>query len=162
MWYFAANPFYAEQRLVRERGVAINRDLFLWTGESISAFRSRIHQTRERARTIFRRSRKQSPERITYEGTTLEILIQGAYGVQADQISGPGWLRTEWYTLAAKLPPGTTLERASNDGKPPRRAIRARGSPCFKGSIGLQPYSNARWPETRISRGVYGTICAVF
>ena len=51
------------------------------------------------------------PERITYERTTLEILIQGAYGVLPDQIAGPGWLRTEWYTVNAKLPPGTTLEQ---------------------------------------------------
>ncbi len=51
------------------------------------------------------------PERITYAGTTLEILIQEAYGVEGDQISGPDWLRTEWFTLTAKLPPGTTREQ---------------------------------------------------
>jgi uncharacterized protein (TIGR03435 family) len=49
------------------------------------------------------------PERITFGGTTLEILIQNAYGVQPDQISGPDWLRADWYTVTAKLPPGTTL-----------------------------------------------------
>ena len=51
------------------------------------------------------------PERITYEGTTLENLIEDAYSVKADQISGPDWLGSEWYTVTAKLPPGTTLEQ---------------------------------------------------
>jgi uncharacterized protein (TIGR03435 family) len=51
------------------------------------------------------------PERVTFGGTTLEVLIQEAYGVQADQISGPDWLRSEWYTVTAKLPPGTTREQ---------------------------------------------------
>lgn len=50
------------------------------------------------------------PERITYERTTLEVLIQGAYGVLPDQISGPAWLRTETYAVTAKMPPNTTLD----------------------------------------------------
>jgi uncharacterized protein (TIGR03435 family) len=48
------------------------------------------------------------PERITYEAATLEILIQGAYDVLPDQISGPDWLRSDLYAVTAKLPPGTT------------------------------------------------------
>lgn len=51
------------------------------------------------------------PERVTYDGTTLEVLIQNAYGVMPDQISGPDWLRSERYTVTAKLPPGTTGEQ---------------------------------------------------
>ena len=51
------------------------------------------------------------PERVTFGGTTVEVLIQEAYGVQADQISGPDWLRSEWYMVTAKLPPGTTREQ---------------------------------------------------
>jgi uncharacterized protein (TIGR03435 family) len=48
------------------------------------------------------------PERITYERATLELLISNAYGLEANQVSGPSWLNTEWYTVTAKLPPGTT------------------------------------------------------
>jgi uncharacterized protein (TIGR03435 family) len=49
------------------------------------------------------------PERITYESTTLENLIRDAYGLEGYQVSGPGWLATEWYTVTAKQPPGTAL-----------------------------------------------------
>ena len=53
------------------------------------------------------------PERITYESTTLEILIRNAYKLEPYpfQISGPAWLTTEWYSVTAKLPPGTTVEQ---------------------------------------------------
>jgi uncharacterized protein (TIGR03435 family) len=51
------------------------------------------------------------PERVTFEGATLEVLIQNAYDVLPDQVSGPDWLRSEWYAVTAKLPPGTTLEQ---------------------------------------------------
>jgi uncharacterized protein (TIGR03435 family) len=51
------------------------------------------------------------PERVTYQGTTLETLICGAYNLQRYQLSGPSWLRTEFYTVTAKLPAGTKLEQ---------------------------------------------------
>jgi uncharacterized protein (TIGR03435 family) len=51
------------------------------------------------------------PERITYESTTLENLIRDAYHLQPYQISGPSWLTSEYYTVAAKLPPGTTIDQ---------------------------------------------------
>jgi uncharacterized protein (TIGR03435 family) len=50
------------------------------------------------------------PERVTYESTPLENLIRDAYHLEPYQLSGPSWLNTEFYTVTAKEPPGTTLE----------------------------------------------------
>jgi len=50
------------------------------------------------------------PERVTYESTTLENLIRDAYHLEPYQLSGPSWLRTEFYTVTAMEPPGTTLD----------------------------------------------------
>src|SRR3954464_13945626 len=51
-----------------------------------------------------------SPGRIDYSGVTLKMLLKRAYNVKPDQISGPGWLDTERFDIAAKLPPGTNME----------------------------------------------------
>src|SRR5579863_10342124 len=55
------------------------------------------------------------PGRVNWESTTLEVLIQLAYGgartLTPDQVSGPDWLRTEWYRVAATMPPTTTVEQ---------------------------------------------------
>ncbi len=51
------------------------------------------------------------PERITYERQRLIRLLSAAYGFAFDQISGPDWMSDNLYTIAAKLPPGTTKEQ---------------------------------------------------
>jgi uncharacterized protein (TIGR03435 family) len=51
------------------------------------------------------------PERITFERQSLVRLLNVAYGLDYDQISGPGWIGTELYTVVAKVPPGTTKEQ---------------------------------------------------
>jgi uncharacterized protein (TIGR03435 family) len=51
------------------------------------------------------------PEHVTYESTTLQLLIRDAYHLEPYQLSGPSWLNTELYTVTAKEPPGTTLEQ---------------------------------------------------
>jgi uncharacterized protein (TIGR03435 family) len=56
------------------------------------------------------------PERFTYSGAVLRDLLFNAYlqtGVDGyrDQISGPGWIDTEKYDVAVKIPPGTTKEQ---------------------------------------------------
>jgi uncharacterized protein (TIGR03435 family) len=51
------------------------------------------------------------PGRITASRVTLLNVLERAYGVQADQISGPGWLAEEYYDIAAKLAPGATEEQ---------------------------------------------------
>ncbi len=48
------------------------------------------------------------PERVTWERTPLQILIQAAYHLEPYQISGPSWIRTERYSVIAKLPSGST------------------------------------------------------
>lgn len=50
------------------------------------------------------------PGRIDYSRVTLKMLLRQAYNVKLDQISGPGWLDTERYDIAAKLPPDTSME----------------------------------------------------
>src|SRR5690348_18043571 len=44
------------------------------------------------------------PERVTYESATLDFLIREAYHLKTYQISGPSWLRTQFYTVTAKEP----------------------------------------------------------
>ncbi len=51
-----------------------------------------------------------SPERIDYSGVTLKMLLDRAYGVGPSQIVGPGWLDTQRYVVAAKLPKGATAK----------------------------------------------------
>jgi uncharacterized protein (TIGR03435 family) len=51
------------------------------------------------------------PERATYGGTTLEILVRDAYHVGLGQVSGPSWIQSEYYSVNAKLPPGTTMDQ---------------------------------------------------
>jgi uncharacterized protein (TIGR03435 family) len=52
-----------------------------------------------------------SPERITYLRTPLIVLIKEAYGVELDQIVGPGWLYEEKYTILATVPRGTPKDQ---------------------------------------------------
>ena len=59
------------------------------------------------------------PENIRYERVPFQQLIMAAYGVQRDQIKGPGWATSEDFTeaarfdISAKVPPGTTKEQAA-------------------------------------------------
>ena len=50
-------------------------------------------------------------EHVSWGGTTLETLINSAYNLRPGQISGPDWLRTEYYSVSAKLPINTTMEQ---------------------------------------------------
>jgi uncharacterized protein (TIGR03435 family) len=49
------------------------------------------------------------PGRVTYSNVSLRDCIQAAYGVRPYQISGPGWLDSERYDVAAKAA-GAALE----------------------------------------------------
>jgi uncharacterized protein (TIGR03435 family) len=51
------------------------------------------------------------PERITYNGVSLKMLLKRAYDINLDQISGPDWLDSERYDIVAKVSPGTTSEQ---------------------------------------------------
>ncbi len=51
------------------------------------------------------------PAQITYTNFTLKDLLVNAYHVANYQISGPGWLDTERYDVAAKIPPDTSKEQ---------------------------------------------------
>lgn len=51
------------------------------------------------------------PERISSESIDLRRLLMKAYGVEMDQISGPGWMDSEKYAIAAKIPPGSTQDQ---------------------------------------------------
>lgn len=50
-------------------------------------------------------------ERVSCNRIPLTNLIAEAYNVGLDQITGPDWLRTEFYAITAKLPPGATNEQ---------------------------------------------------
>jgi uncharacterized protein (TIGR03435 family) len=49
--------------------------------------------------------------RLTYTDVSLSDLIGKAYRVQHNQISGPAWLDTERFDIAAKIPAGVAMDR---------------------------------------------------
>jgi uncharacterized protein (TIGR03435 family) len=51
------------------------------------------------------------PEHIRYGRVRLNRLIDIAYGLQFDQISGPAWIETEEYDIVANVRPGATKEQ---------------------------------------------------
>ena len=51
------------------------------------------------------------PGRINYHGVSLKMLLAQAYKLKPDQISGPGWLGSELYTIEAKLPLGSDADQ---------------------------------------------------
>ncbi len=46
-----------------------------------------------------------------FDSATLKRLLMAAYGVEVDQIAGPGWFDSERYAVDAKLPAGTSREQ---------------------------------------------------
>ncbi|HEY6346851.1 MAG TPA: TIGR03435 family protein [Bryobacteraceae bacterium] len=51
------------------------------------------------------------PGQVTYERTWLQRLVADAYGVRVDQVSGPDWMKSEGYSVVAKIPPDTTEDQ---------------------------------------------------
>jgi uncharacterized protein (TIGR03435 family) len=51
------------------------------------------------------------PGRITYTNVTLMSVLLRAYEVKSYQASGPDWLSSERYDIAAEIPPGATKEQ---------------------------------------------------
>src|SRR5689334_6328583 len=50
------------------------------------------------------------PGRITWTNVALQRILQIAYDVPADRISGPDWLKDARYTIVATLPKDTTID----------------------------------------------------
>jgi uncharacterized protein (TIGR03435 family) len=48
--------------------------------------------------------------RVNYRAHTLQELVRRAYGVRADQVSGPNWTETERYDVVATMAPDTPRE----------------------------------------------------
>ncbi len=48
------------------------------------------------------------PGQVTYDKASLRGLVADAYAVRIDQVSGPDWINTAAYSIAAKIPPNTT------------------------------------------------------
>jgi uncharacterized protein (TIGR03435 family) len=51
------------------------------------------------------------PEQLTLTGFSLKSLILKAYGITESQLSGPAWINSNVYDIAAKVPPATTKEQ---------------------------------------------------
>ncbi len=51
------------------------------------------------------------PTRIFYSRVALQRLVMNAYGVQADQISGPEWLASEKFDITANVRTGATQQQ---------------------------------------------------
>jgi uncharacterized protein (TIGR03435 family) len=49
--------------------------------------------------------------RVTFSNVTLRNVLAQAYKVKDNQISGPDWLNSERYDIAAKIPDGATKEQ---------------------------------------------------
>jgi uncharacterized protein (TIGR03435 family) len=50
------------------------------------------------------------PRQVIYPRAWLPGLVAEAYGVRADQVSGPDWVQTEAYSIVANIPPKTTKQ----------------------------------------------------
>jgi uncharacterized protein (TIGR03435 family) len=51
------------------------------------------------------------PGQLTYTNVSLKNILQNAYNVKGYQISGPGWLDSQRFDIAAKIPKGATKEQ---------------------------------------------------
>jgi len=51
------------------------------------------------------------PGRVTYPRTWLPSLVAEAYGVRGDQVASPEWMKTEAYSIMAKVSPNSTKEQ---------------------------------------------------
>ena len=51
------------------------------------------------------------PTRVTAESVSMSELLMRAYDVERDQITGPGWMETERFSISAKVPEGATKEQ---------------------------------------------------
>jgi uncharacterized protein (TIGR03435 family) len=51
------------------------------------------------------------PERFTYKNMWIRVLLVYAYGVRPDEISGPGWIDSARYDIAAKVPAGASRKQ---------------------------------------------------
>ncbi len=51
------------------------------------------------------------PTRYSVENYPLSSLLEIAYGISSYQLSGPGWLDSERFTVTAKVPEGATKEQ---------------------------------------------------
>jgi uncharacterized protein (TIGR03435 family) len=51
------------------------------------------------------------PGQFTAPSVSLGTLLETAYGVRFDQISGPDWLMSEQYSISAKIPPNVTKDQ---------------------------------------------------
>ena len=80
------------------------------TFEVASVKSVQLMDLRGRFRTLDGGPGTKTPTRITGHAT-LMMLITSAYGVKGRQVSGPSWLETEFYEIAATLPPATTKEQ---------------------------------------------------
>jgi len=49
--------------------------------------------------------------RMSFTRVTLATLLMTAFGLSTDQISGPGWLNSDKFTVIANIPAGTNAER---------------------------------------------------
>jgi hypothetical protein len=51
------------------------------------------------------------PEQFSWKAVTLQTLMAFAHGVSDGQVTGPGWIVSEFYSVAANVPAGTTKEQ---------------------------------------------------
>jgi uncharacterized protein (TIGR03435 family) len=52
------------------------------------------------------------PGQVTFNNMTVKNLLVQAYDVKQYQVTGPGWIESERYDIAAKIPEGTSKEDA--------------------------------------------------
>lgn len=57
------------------------------------------------------RGNRPGADRIDFQYATLWYCISYAYGVKSYQMSGPDWLKQEYYDIAAKAPAGATRDQ---------------------------------------------------
>jgi uncharacterized protein (TIGR03435 family) len=69
-----------------------------------------LSDLRSRYRPLEGGAGSKTPTRVSGV-TTLQTMLMKAYGVSSLLISGPSWMATEYYEIAATLPPGVSREQ---------------------------------------------------
>jgi uncharacterized protein (TIGR03435 family) len=64
-------------------------------------------------RMVFAGCRTPDPERFVCNAASFRMLVLRAYGVKTYQVSGPGWMDSERYEIAAKIPSGASPEQVN-------------------------------------------------
>jgi uncharacterized protein (TIGR03435 family) len=118
------------------------------------------------------------PGRIRYSQVTLKMLLERAYDLRPEQISGPNWIDSQRYVVEARLPPETTqpalkvmlqgllserfhikLHRSSRNIKVYRLVVN-KGTPTLKPARPVPEYSSEEVANSTAQNAALGMLAS--